>query len=100
MQGIAAAATPVAGIAFGPEGMVVVAHHDGVVVRSVADGAVKEKIAIDMKRVGTIAIDGNVLVVGGGTPGQRGKVVLWDWKAKRIAAEMEGFKDVVTGVAI
>lgn len=101
IAGVAAAATtPVAGLAFHPDGALIVAHHDAVVVRSVTDGAVTGKIDADVRRVCAVAVGDGVVAIGGGTPGQKGKVVVWDWKTKRVVAEIEGFGDVVTAVAI
>ena len=93
---------PVTACLFSPDGAsIVVAHHDSVVVRSVADGGEQRSLDVKLKRVSALAFDpkGEILAVAGGVPGGSGSVILWDWKAGAAIGETGGFQDVATAVA-
>jgi WD40 repeat protein len=93
---------PVTACLFTPDGAsIVVAHHNAVVIRSVADGSQQRSLDINLQRISALAFDprGQILAIAGGVPGASGTVIFWDWKANAAVGEAGGFQDVATAVA-
>ncbi|QOV90586.1 WD40 repeat domain-containing protein [Humisphaera borealis] len=93
--------TPVVACAYSPNGgSLVIARHDRVEVRNVLAGD-SRTLDIKIPRAAAIAFDptGQLLAVAGGTPGESGVVILWDFKASKSLAKVEGMTDLATAVA-
>ena len=93
---------PVTACLFTPDGAsIVVAHHNAVVIRSVADGSQQRTLGIKLQRISALAFDskGQALAIAGGVPGVSGSVNFWDWKANAAVGGADGFKDIATAVA-
>jgi len=102
LAALAAQTVPVTALTFSPDGASVLAGgHKTVVVRAAKDGKVQRTLACEFPKVASLAFsrDGASLAVAGGTPGERGAVVLLDWKTSKAVARLDGFDDLVTGVA-
>jgi WD40 repeat protein len=94
-------ATPVAALAFSPDGLILVSSgHKRVDLRSADDAVIRDRIDCDFPRVTSLAFapDGR-LIAGGGVPGVSGSVSIFPSKGKTPSRRFEGYRDLVTCLA-
>lgn len=102
MQGAGLHAAPVVALVFSPDGgMLVGAAGDKVLLASPESGKTLQALTCEGMRVTSVAFEGSgkLLAVGGGTPGEKGTVLLFDWRTRKRAGSVAAGNDVVTQVA-
>src|SRR6187549_450817 len=96
-----ALAAPVTALAFSRDGAALAAAAgDNVLLRSPVTGDALDAIPCAGMRVATLAfaVDGTLLAVGGGTPGEKGEVRLLDWQTKKWLGSFADNHDIITGI--
>jgi WD40 repeat protein len=96
-------ATPITALAFSPDSATLVSSgYRSIALRDPKTGSVNGSVAVDFPRVTALAFssNGQILAVGGGTPGVNGRATLLRWPDKSVLKEYTSFSDLVSGVAI
>ena len=97
------AAAPIAALVYSPDGSILAANGDRALeLRSAADGSVRDRIPCALSKIGSIVFDpnGSFLVAGGGTPGESGEVLIFEWPSKKLRQRFSLHADLVTGLAL
>jgi WD40 repeat protein len=97
-----ACCAPVSDLVFSPDGSVLVSTGSrSIQVRSPENATVQDSIAFDLPRVAALAFDQQGhLAVGGGAPGEFGRVVIINWNTRETLRTVNQHQDIVTALAM
>jgi WD40 repeat protein len=94
--------TPIAALAFSPDGQILVSNGErSVVIRSPVDGTVRQQVPCEIAKITALAFAPmhKLFAVAGGRPGVEGCVFLWDGPQGQPVRRFDAGTDLITDIA-
>ncbi len=95
-------ATPVTALVYSPDGAALISNGaKRLDIRSPKDGSIQSSIQCELPKITALAFDreGKILAASGGSPGEKGEILLFSWLDRKLLHRLAPSTDLVTSVA-